>query len=370
MKTLEDAVVKNKTVLLRLDLNVPIHNGVITDKYRLKTAIPTIYYLVEQGAKIVIVSHLGRPKGVVDQALSLKPIYQELSEMLKIDILFTENIFSSETKKKISELKEGEIIGLENIRFEDGEEDNSRIVAKKLASLAELYVNDGFSVSHREASSVVAITEFLPSYPGLLLEKEVQVLRYLLSKPEKPYLTIVGGAKIADKIELVSHFVAQSDKVLIGGGIANTFLMASGVEIKNSLVEKDKLDVAREILKRSKGKIVLPEDFIWSEDAILDIGPKTISLFSQYLSRAKTVFWNGCLGYTEDERFRAGSDKIAEYLTTLPATTVVGGGNTVEVLNRLNIINKYSFVSSGGGATLEYLAGRKLPGLIALESSL
>lgn len=369
MKSLEDAVVQGKRVIVRLDLNVPLSDDnppKIADDFRLRVILPTLRFLLERDAKVVLVSHLGRPKGQIEAKLSLKPVYQELAILLNRSIKFAPNLFGAATKQAVDELKPGELLGLENLRFDPGEETNSRTFARKLSEYGDIYVNDAFAVSHREAGSLCAITEFLPSYAGLLLEKEVKMLGSLLHHPASPFVAILGGAKIAEKLPLLEHLLKKADRILIGGGIANTFLAAAGEDVKDSLVEAEAYPAAREILKAAQGKIILPGDFVWSEQKILDIGSKTISLYQNYLRGAQTIFWNGNLGYSEDPRFAVGSDTIAKYVADLPATTVVGGGNTAEVISRLGLLNKISFVSSGGGATLEFLSGQKLPGLLAL----
>lgn len=366
MKTLEDISVNGKRVLVRIDANIPIVDGKLTDTFRLSAVVPTIHFLLNRFAKVILVSHLGRPNGQADPALSLKFVYEELSRLLEQPIQFAPEIFSSATTTAIDNLKEGEIIGLENIRFDQGEEDNSRTFARNLSGYGDLFVNDALSVSHRAAASMVAITEFLPSYAGLLLEREYGVLTNLLRHPATPFVAIIGGAKIDDKLPVIQRLLQKADTVLVGGGVANTFLSASGVDIKKSLIDESCLEAAKQILKISKGQLILPTDFQWDADRILDIGPKTVAVFEGYIKRAKTIFWNGNLGKSEETEFATGSEAIAKMMAATDGTTVIGGGNTIEVCNRLGLLNDFSFVSSGGGATLELLAGRELPGVKAL----
>lgn len=367
MKSLEDANLASKKVLLRLDLDTPISDGKVTDNFRLISALSTIHFLLNRRAKIIICGHLGRPSGKKSNELSLKPVIQELSNLLGQKIMFASDLFGEETVQAIETLSDGQIIALENLRFESGEEANSRTFASKLAKYAEVFVNESFATSHREAASLVAITEFLPSYAGLLLEREVGVLTQLLSRPARPFIVIMGGAKIADKLPVISSLCQHADKILIGGGIANTFMAAQGDDVKSSLIEKDQFTNAKNILKRYKDKIVLPTDFIWEKDKILDVGEATIAQFENYIDKAKTIFWNGPLGFAEDERFAIGSVKIANHIAQTDATTIIGGGNTIEILSKHKLIKEMSFVSTGGGAALELLSGKQLPAIKALE---
>lgn len=366
MKPLEQATVTGQTILLRLDLNVPMKGTTIVDDYRLRRVLPTINFLLNRQAKVVLISHLGRPKNQ-EPDLSLEPVFRHLSELLKKPIAFAPEIFSPKTTSTIASLKPGELLGLQNIRFESGEVDNSRTFARKLAQYGQIYVNDAFAVSHREAASICAITEFLPSYAGLLLEQEVQLLTSLTRHPAHPFVGVIGGAKIKDKLPVVRHLLERVDHLLIGGAVANTFLAASGLNIRQSLVESDLLPAAKELLKRAKGKIILPSDYLWGDEAILDIGSKTIAQFSNFIHSAKTIFWMGAMGKLEEPKFANGSLAIAQTLAANGATSVVGGGDTIKILTINNLTDKVSFISTGGGATLAFLAGETLPGLIALE---
>ncbi|MEK9167525.1 MAG: phosphoglycerate kinase [Patescibacteria group bacterium] len=369
MKSLEEAALADKRVLVRIDTDVPLTDTnpiEVKDDYRLRKLLPTIFFLMNHRAKIILCGHLGRPLAKVDPALSLKPVFTHLSALTNKKILFTSDPFSTQSKKAIDELKGGEVVGLENIRFFKGEEDNSRTFARKLASLAELYVNDAFGTSHREAASVVAITEFLPSYAGLQLEREMEVLTNLTRHPAHPFVAIVGGAKISDKLPVIRNLLPKVDRVIVGGGVANTFLASQGVDVKNSKVEVDYIDRAGEILKNSKGKIILPVDYVWDEDKILDVGERSTLQTIQYLRSAKTILWSGVPGKIEQQPFRRASEAIAKAIAASPATSIVGGGDTVGFIDGLGLTHKYSFVSTGGSALLELLGGRALPGIRAL----
>lgn len=368
MKELEDASISGKRVILRLALDLPLgDNGEILDDERLRVSLPTINFLLNRFARVIIIGHLGRPKGKKDSQLSLKPVYIRLSALLKKPVHFAPNLFSADTSTAVGKLAEGQILGLENLRFDSGEEANSRTFAKKLAAYGDIYVNDAFSVSHREAASLVAITEFLPSYPGLRLEQELQVLRNLLKHPAKPFVAVVGGIKIEDKLPAIAHIAKMADKVLVGGGVANTFMAAKGMNVRNSVIDTNYIEKAKDILRRYQDKIVLPIDFIWGEDKILDNGKETTALFLKHLKTAQTIFWNGSLGHTEDPKYRHCSDTVAKFIADLPATTIVAGGNTIEIIARLELENDISFVSSGGGASLEMLSGKTLPAISALN---
>lgn len=371
MKFLEDAPLSGKRVLVRINIDVPIRGDkepVVVDSFRLKAVLPTLHYLIDNRAKIVLLAHLGRPDGKEVRELSLRPVYLHLSALLKKPISFAPKLFSNATAEAVEKLGEGELLGLENLRFDPGEEKNSRTFAARLAHYGDLYVNDAFSVSHRSAASLVAITDLLPSYAGQLLEREYQVLSNLMKHPAKPYGAVIGGAKIEDKLPIIKQFLMRADWVLVGGGVANTFLKADGkVDIKNSLYDADRIEIAREILKKSRGKLILPTDYVWHEDKILDLGPNTIINYQRHLKSAQTVFWSGPLGKVEDEKFQKGSLEIARTIADVGATSVVGGGDTVGFINGQDLAKKFSFVSTGGSATLEFLGGRVLPGLKALD---
>lgn len=370
MKSLEEANIFGKTVLVRIGADVPLSDSVppkITDDSRLRVLLPTLQYLINRKCRIVLCAHLGRPNGKVDKAYSLRPIYLRLSALLKRPIIFAPTIISEKTRLAIGKLGDGELLGLENIRFEPGEERNSRTFARKLAEYGEIYVNEAFNVAHHEGASFIAITEFLPSYAGLQFEKEVSIMRQLVRHPARPFVVVVGGVKIADKLPVLKYLSQHADRVLVGGGVANTFLAALGKDVGSSVVDSEYFDQARAIFKRSRGKIVLPTDFVTHADAIMDIGHETTKQYLKYLKTAQTIFWNGSLGKAEEDEYAIGSEVIAHYIADSPATTIIGGGNTVEIFSRLKLLGDLTFVSTGGGATLELLAGHRLPGIAALD---
>ncbi len=370
MRVLENANVTGQRVVIRLALDVPLSEGaekLVLDDTRLKEALPTLNYLLGRQAKLVLIGKLGRPQGTVKKDLSLRPVYLHLSALLKKPIAFAPTLFGQTTKVAVEALKPGELIGLENTGFEPGEDNNSRTMARQLAAYGDFYVDEAFSKVHRQEASMVAITEFLPSYAGLALEKEYRVLTALLRHPANPFVAVIGGAK-ADKLPVIGALLQKADRVLVGGGVANIFLAALGRDVGRSPVDDQYLNKAAEIFRSSAGRIVLPaDDKRNSDDEILDIGPQTINEFSRLLTSAKTIFWNGNLGKSELPEFRAGSDQIAKVIANSGATTVVGGGNTLEIIHRLNLQNQLSFASSGGGATLALLAGQKLPAIEALR---
>lgn len=370
MKTLDDTNVAGERVLLRIDANVPLSDdgrGTMLDDYRLKAIVPTIRYLLDHKAQVIVLSRLGRPKGKVVPELSLRPIYQHLGELLGEKISFINEPVAS-VKKRIDSEK-SDLSGLENLRFYPEEEANSPEFAKQLASLGDIYVNDSFSEAHRSSASLVEITKYIDSCAGLVLEREYKVLTSLLRNPARPFCAIIGGAKIDDKLPAIKNLLDRVDCLLLGGGVANTFLAADGEEIGQSLVDRELIPAARELLKRGRGKIVLPTDVAKDDGQILDIGVKTAEAFGHYIAKAKTIFWSGNLGKTEDERFLGGSKTVARAIAESGATSVIGGGNTVELINKLGLASKMTFVSTGGSATLKLLAGEKLPAIEALASA-
>ena len=369
MKSIEHVDVSGKNVILRIDTNVPYdeEKKEILDDYRLKAHVPTIQFLRENKARIILVGHLGRPEGEVVDKLRLRSIYLRLSQLLKRPIKYAPNLFSPASYKTAKDLDDGEIMGLENIRFEKGEEDNSRTMAKKLAEYGELYVNDALSVSHRSHASVEAICELMPHYAGLLLEKEYNLIVHLLVNCVRPFVLIVGGAKAEDKLPVIKNMVHHADNILTGGGVANTFLVAKGVDMKNSIFSEEVLAKAKETYKKSRGKIVLPVDFKWEKASELDIGDETVKEYLKILKKAKTIFMSGPLGKIEDPKYREGTDVILKNIAETPATTVICGGDTVEEVDRLKLSKKMTFISTGGSATLMLLSGEKLPGIYALN---
>lgn len=390
LRTIRDIDVKDKRVLMRVDFNVPIEGGKVLDDWRLRATVPTIRYLLEREAKLILMSHLGRPKGKRDEKYSLQPVAERLSELLGQPVKFVEDCIGEVAERAVSELKPGEVLLLENLRFHEGEEKNDEAFAQQLAKLGEIYVNDAFGAAHRAHASVHAITKFLPAYAGLLMEKEVSYLGKLLEAPEKPFVAVLGGAKVSDKIGVIRNLLTKVDALLIGGAMAFTFLKAQGFETGKSLVEEDKIDLAKSLLDEAKEKgveLVLPADFVVAESdtedaateivpanaipvdkAGYDIGRETARIYAERIKTAKTVFWNGPMGRFERTPFKAGTKAIAEALAECPGTTVVGGGETAAAAFEFGIADKVTHVSTGGGAALELLEGRELPGVSVLKA--
>ena len=387
-QTVRNIALAGERVLLRADLNVPLENGVVADDTRIRASLPTIQYLVEQGASVLVCSHLGRPKGERNPDLSLAPVAERLAELLGQPVAFAEDCIGPPAVEVAKGLDRGEVALLENLRFHPGEEANDRIFAATLGTLAHVYVNDAFGAAHRAHASTAGVAYLLPGVAGLLLEKEVRYLGSLVADPPRPFAAIVGGAKVSTKIAAIDHLLPKLDRLLVGGGMANTFLKASGVDVGASLVEDDLLDLARDILARAGDAGVtvgLPVDAVvateLSPDAqadtvpidafppdrmILDVGPATLAAFEQALADAAAVVWNGPLGVFEIEQFAGGSFGLARILADLDATTVVGGGETAAVVARSGLAERFTHVSTGGGASLEMLEGRELPGVAAL----
>lgn len=372
MKSIRDAEVRDQTVFLRVDFNVPFVNGKISDNNRIKSAIPTIKLLQEKRAKIVIGTHIGRPAGV-DLSLSTVPVARELSKLLENEVYSTDLVISPIIKNQITEMKNGQVLLLGNLRYDPREEKNDPNFAKELAEYADLYVNDAFAVSHRANASVEAITNYLDSYAGLLLESEITSLSFLLGNPQQPFVVIIGGAKIKDKAYVIKHLAEKADRILIGGAVASTFLKAKGENVGKSLIEDEMIPECKKMLLDYSEKIVLPVDTVKEEGKtadefiIYDIGKNTQELFAHEISNAKSVFWNGNMGYTEDEKYVAGTRAVAMAMKENHTTTVVAGGDTVNFINMYNLKDGFSFVSTGGGAAMEFMAGQKLPGIEALN---
>ncbi|MFM1514261.1 phosphoglycerate kinase [Helcococcus ovis] len=391
-KTLKDLDVKGKKVLVRVDFNVPFSKEdttQITDDSRIVAALPTIEYLLENDAKVILMSHLGRPKGEPKPEFSLAPVAKRLGELLHKDVKFLDSdvVVDHSVKAAVSELKEGEVALLQNTRYRKEETKNDEGFAKELASLADLYVNDAFGTSHRAHASNVGVSSLLPSALGFLVQKEVEIMGKAVTTPEKPFVAILGGAKVSDKIGVIENLLTKVDKIIIGGGMAYTFLKTQGIEIGKSLLEEDKLELAKDLLNRAKEngvEILLPVDFVVSDsfgkdakaiiaDEIdpdlesLDIGPKTIELFVKALEGAKTVVWNGPMGVFEFPQFASGTNAIAKALADSDAITIVGGGDSALAVERAGYKDKITHVSTGGGASLELLEGKVLPGIDAVE---
>ncbi|TDT50746.1 phosphoglycerate kinase [Fonticella tunisiensis] len=390
-KTVRDIDVKGKRVIVRCDFNVPQDKeGNITDDRRIVAALPTIKYLIENGAKVILMSHLGRPKEGYDAKYSLKPVAQRLSELLGKQVKLAEDkeVVGENALKLTSEMKEGDVVVLENVRFIKTETKNDLEFAKKLASLADIFVNDAFGTAHRAHSSTAGIAKFLPAVAGFLIEKEISIMGKALENPERPFVAILGGAKVSDKIGVINNLLEKVDRLIIGGGMAYTFLKAQGKGIGKSLLEADRIDYAREMLDKAAAKgvtIYLPVDHVvaaeFKTDAEskvvegdipeeymgLDIGPKTVKLFSDAVKDAKTVIWNGPMGVFEMPAFAVGTKAVAEALANVNGTTIIGGGDSAAAVEQLGYADKMTHISTGGGASLEFLEGIELPGIAALN---
>lgn len=384
-KTVRDIDVAGKRVLVRVDFNVPLEKGRVTDDTRIRAAIPTIRYLMDHGARVILMSHLGRPKGGPSDDLRLEPAARRLSELLGKEVRWVHDCIGPEVEAAVHALKKGEVLLLENLRFHPEEEKNDPAFAAQLAKLGDVYVNDAFGAAHRAHASTAGIAQYLPAVAGFLMEKELTFLGKALENPERPFITILGGAKISDKIGVIRNLIPRVDRLLIGGGMANTFLKAQGYEMGDSLVEEESLDTARELLQAAGDKLRLPIDVVIADrfdneaqrrvvkaDAVpagwrvLDIGPETVKAFRAELTNARTVVWNGPMGVFEFPNFAAGTFAIAETLASLPATTIVGGGDSVAAVQRAGVAYQITHISTGGGASLEFLEGRTLPGVAAL----
>jgi phosphoglycerate kinase len=384
-KTVRDIDLKGKRVLMRVDFNVPMDGDKVTDDKRIKAALPTIKYVLDQGASLVLISHLGRPKGGFDPAFSLKPASLVLAGHLGLPVQMAPDCVGPEVEKMAKALKPGEVLMLENTRFHAGEEKNDMELAKQMAALGEVYVNDAFGSAHRAHSSTEGVTHFLPSVSGFLMEKELEYLSRATANPEHPYIAILGGAKISDKILVVENLLAKCDKLIIGGGMANTFLAAQGLNMQDSLVESSSIDTAKAILAKHTGKVVLPVDAIIADkfeaDAnsqvvdvgkipagwrMLDVGPKTLDLYKATLKGAKLIVWNGPVGVFEMPKFAEGTFALAKMLAESGATTVIGGGDSASAVKKAGVAGQMTHVSTGGGASLEFLEGKELPGVAAL----
>jgi len=387
-KTLRDVGVAGKRVLVRVDFNVPIDNGEVADDTRIRAALPTVQYLIDKGARSILCSHLGRPKGTPKPEFSLAPVAQRLGRLLGREVAFAPDCVGAEVAATVARMKPGDVVLLENLRFHKEEEANDPQFAAQLASLADVYVDDAFGSAHRAHASTAGVAADLPAVAGFLMEKELEFLGKALAAPEHPFVAILGGAKVSDKIGVIENLLGKVDALLVGGGMANTFFKAQGVDVGRSLVEDDKLDVARELLRKGGDKLVLPVDVVCAlemnaaaetrttaADAvpggwrILDIGPKTVDLFKDKLRGARTVIWNGPMGVFEMAPFARGTTAVARALAELPsdATTIIGGGDSAAAVEQAGVADRVTHVSTGGGASLEFLEGRKLPGVEALE---
>ena len=392
-KTIKDINVKGKKVLVRCDFNVPLdENGTITDNTRITAALPTIKYLMENGAKVILCSHLGRPKGEVNPKYSLKPVAKELSKLLETEIKFANDVTGESAKQVTESLKDGEVALLENVRFDSREEKNDETLSKEFANLTDgIYVNDAFGAAHRAHSSTEGVSHFVDtSVAGFLMEKEITFLSGTLENAKKPFVAILGGAKVSDKIGVIENLISKVDTILIGGGMAFTFFKSMGYNIGNSICEDDKIEEAKSILEKAKNagvKIVLPQDVRIStefsndtQDTLvnsneipdgyqgLDIGPKTSEEFANVLKDAKTILWNGPLGVCEFSKYCVGTENVAKAIAeNKEAISVVGGGDSVAAIKKLGLQDKFTHISTGGGASLELLEGKALPGLVCLN---
>lgn len=391
-KTIEDINVRGKKCLVRCDFNVPLKEGKITDENRLVGAMPTIKYLIENGAKVILCSHLGKPKGEPKPELSLAPVATRLSEMLGQEVVFAAdaNVVGENAKKAVAEMKDGDVVLLENTRYRKEETKNEEGYSKELASLAEIFVNDAFGTAHRAHCSTVGAGQFLEERVcGYLIQKELDFLGSAVENPVRPFLAILGGAKVSDKLGVINNLLEKVDTLIIGGGMAYTFIKALGHEIGTSLLEEDKVAYAKEMMDKAKAKgvnLLLPVDVVYAdrfaEDAQphitegrdipadcmgLDIGPKTRELFANAIRESKTIVWNGPMGVFEFENFANGTKAIAQAMADVDATTIIGGGDSAAAVNQMGFGDKMSHISTGGGASLEFLEGKELPGIVALD---
>ena len=389
LNTIREADLKGKKVLIRVDFNVPLKDGVVTDNTRIKAALPTIKYILDNGASLVVMTHLGRPKGEKNEKYSLKPVAAEFERLLGSKVVLASDVIGDEVKKEVEALKPGDVLLLENVRFYKEEEANDPEFAKTLASYGDIYCNDAFGTAHRAHASTEGVSHYLPSYAGFLIEKEVKFMAPLLENPEKPFVAIIGGSKVSSKITVLESLVRTCNTIVIGGGMAYTFLKVQGHSIGKSLVEDDYLETASSFLKKAaeKGvKVILPVDHVaaaaFDENAEpvavdsvdipddlmgMDIGPKTTAMIVEAVKGAKSVVWNGPMGVFEFAAFAKGTEEVAKALAASDATTVVGGGDSVAAINKFGLADKISHVSTGGGASLEFLEGKELPGIKALE---
>jgi len=385
-KTIKDIEVEGKRVLVRVDFNVPLAEGKVVDDTRIRAAIPTIEYLLERGAKVILISHLGRPKGKVVPELRMDPVAERLSEILGRAVEKLDDCVGDEVKEAVERMKPGDVILLENTRFHPEERANDPDFSRRLAELADFFVNDAFGTAHRAHASNVGVANYLPTVAGLLMEREMSFLGKAIESPERPFVAILGGAKISDKIGVIENFLKKVDFLLIGGGVANTFFKAKGYEVGESLVEEESLGVAKEMLEKGGERLILPVDVVvadkFAADAeskvvaldevpsdwrILDIGPKTVELFKEKLVGAKTVVWNGPMGVFEFPKFSEGTRAVAEALAELDATTIVGGGDSIAAIEQAGVAESITHISTGGGATLKFLEGKELPGIAVIS---
>ena len=388
-KSIRDISPKGKRVLVRCDFNVPLDGSTITDDKRITEALPTVRYLMEQGGRVILCSHLGRPKGQVNPKYSLAPVAARLSELLGCEVPLSADIIGEDAHRLADSLKDGQVMLLENVRFDPREEKNDPEFAKELASMAEIYVNDAFGTAHRAHASTAGIADYLPAVCGFLIQKEISIMGKALADPARPFVAILGGAKVSDKIGVINNLIEKCDTIIIGGGMSYTFMKAMGKEIGTSLCEEDKLDLAKDLMKKAEDKgvkLLLPVDTVCADhfaaDATpvvydagalpadmmgLDIGPKTIELFSDAVKDAGTVVWNGPMGVFEFDAFAVGTKAVAKAIAASHAVSIIGGGDSAAAVEKLGFADKMTHISTGGGASLEFLEGLELPGIACLE---
>lgn len=388
-KTLKDIDVKGKKILCRADLNVPMQDGKITDDTRIRAILPTVNYLLENGAKVILASHFGRPKGEVVEDLRLDPVAARLSELINKPVAKTNEVYGAEVDAEVAKLNNGDVLMLENVRFEKGEEKNDPALVEELAKIADIFVNDAFGTSHRAHASTVGIAGKLPAIAGFLMEKEIAVLSKALSEPDRPFTAIIGGAKVRDKINVIENFLDIVDNLIIGGGLAYTFLKAKGYGVGNSLLEEDKVELAKEFMEKAEAKGVkfyMMEDAVIADDfspdantkivpsnqipdgwESLDIGPKTAATFREIVLNSKLVIWNGPMGVFEMEPFSNGTKEVAKALAETSGYTVIGGGDSAAAVEQFGYADRMDHISTGGGASLEFMEGKELPGIEALD---
>ncbi|PWU69245.1 phosphoglycerate kinase [Gracilibacillus dipsosauri] len=387
-QTIKDIDVKGKKVFCRVDFNVPMKDGAITDDTRIKAALPTIDYLSKQGAKVILASHLGRPGGEVVEELRMDAVAKRLSDLTNQTVVKTDQVYGDEVNQAVSELNDGDILLIENVRFEPGETKNDPALAKEFANLADFFVNDAFGAAHRAHASTAGVAEHIPSAAGFLLEKELEVLGKALSNPDRPFTAIIGGAKVKDKIGVIDNLLDKVDNLIIGGGLAYTFVKARGFEVGKSLLEEDKIDLAKEYMQKAKDKgvnFVMPEDVIVADDfsndantkevdidsipadlEALDIGPKTREKYAKIVADSKLVIWNGPMGVFELETFANGTKAVADALSKTEGYTVIGGGDSAAAVEKFGYASQMDHISTGGGASLEFMEGKELPGVSVL----
>lgn len=390
-KTIEDIDVKNKRVIVRCDFNVPMQDGVITDDSRIRAALPTVQYLKEHDARVILMSHMGRPKGEPKMEFTMKPVADRLSELLGAEVVFVSSpqVVDEAVRKAAEELQPGQVMLLENVRFRKEETDNDPGFAKELASLAEIFVQEAFGTAHRAHASTAGIADYLPAVSGYLIEKEVKFLGDAVESPKRPFVAILGGAKVKDKIPVIKNLIGKVDTLLIGGGMAYTFFKAEGCEVGKSILDEESIDLAASLLKEAKEagvEMLLPVDIVCADkfdnDANtrtvpyneipsdmegLDVGPETVKLYGDRIREAATVVWNGPMGVFEMDNFAKGTNGIAEAMAECPGTTIIGGGDSAAAIRKAGLADKMTHISTGGGASLEFLEGKKLPGIEVIE---